>query len=221
MCGRFVRTSPADVVRAEFGVTSMAEVDERPRYNVCPGEPVTAIVQRGDERRLGALHWGLGPRGQINVRSESAARQPLTREAFRRRRCLIVADGFYEWQKRDEGKVPYFFRLASRRPFGFAALWSRADTDATPQTALLTRAADAVVGPVHDRMPVILGREARDRWLDPTLDDPSALEALIRAPLGEALEGYRVSTLVNAARHDAPDCIRPAEGTLRLIPRPE
>jgi len=218
MCGRFVRTSPADVIRAEFGVTATAEVDGRPRYNVCPGEPVTAIVQRADERRLGTLVWGLGARAQINVRSESAARQPLTRDAFRARRCLVVADGFYEWQQRENEKLPYFFRLTSRRPFAFAALWSRDDETAKPRTAILTRPADDAVRRVHDRMPVILGPQARDRWLDPTLREVDALEALLREPVG-ALESWRVSTLVNSGKNDSPDCIRPAEGPLRLVPR--
>jgi putative SOS response-associated peptidase YedK len=218
MCGRFVRTSPADVIRAEFGVTSMAEIDSGPRYNVCPGEAVAAIVQRGHERRLGELSWGLGPRAQINVRSESAARQPLSRDAFRRRRCLVVADGFYEWQQRETEKLPYFFRLASRQPFAFAAIWSRDGATARPQTAILTRPADDLVARVHDRMPVIFGPQARERWLDPSLDDPALLETLLREP-GGRLESYRVSTLVNSARNDSPECIRPAEGPLRLVPR--
>jgi len=217
MCGRFVRTSPADVIREEFGVTSMAELDTRPRYNVCPGEPIAATVQRAAERRLGSLLWGLGARAQINVGSESAARQPLSREAFRSRRCLVVADGFYEWQQRESEKLPFFFRLASRRPFAFAAIWSRDGASGKPQTAILTRPADVVVRRVHERMPVILGAEARERWLDPKLDDPEVLEPLLRDPA--ALESYRVSTLVNSARNDSPDCIRPAEGPLRLVPR--
>jgi len=219
MCGRFVRTSPADVIRAEFGVTSIAELDARPRFNVCPGEPVAAIIQRADERRLGSLVWGLGSRAQINVRSETAARQPLSREAFAHRRCLIVADGFYEWQQRESQKLPFFFRLASRQPFAFAGIWARDGATGKPQTAILTRPADDVVRRVHERMPVILGADARERWLDPRLDDPEVLEPLLREPA--ELESYRVSTLVNSARNDSPDCIRPAEGPLRLVPRPD
>jgi putative SOS response-associated peptidase YedK len=216
MCGRFVRTSPADVIRAEFGVTSMAEIDTRPRYNVCPGEPVVAIIARGSERRLGPLVWGLGSRGQINVRSETASRQPATRDAFLHRRCLVVADGFYEWQRRESEKIPWFFRPTSRRPLAFAGIWSRGDAGERPRTAILTRPADDVVGRIHDRMPVILG-EGRDRWLDPKLDDPRALEEVLREPA--ALESWRVSSLVNSGRNDSADCIRPADAPLRLVPR--
>lgn len=217
MCGRFVRTSPADVIRAEFGVTSMAEVDLAPRYNVCPGERVAAIIEHGSERRLGPLVWGLGPRAQVNVRSETVGTRPATREAFLRRRCLVVADGFYEWLRQDGQKVPYFFRLASRRPFAFAGIWSRGHGDERPQTAILTRPADEIVAKVHDRMPVILGAAAGVRWLDPKLD-PAELERVVREPV-ETLESWRVSTFVNSGRNDSPECVRPAEAPVRLVPR--
>ena len=217
MCGRFVRTSPADVVRAEFGVTSMAEVDLAPRYNICPGEPVAAIVERGSERRLGQLVWGLGSRAQVNVRSETVGARSATREAFLRRRCLVIADGFYEWLREDGQKVPYFFRLASRRPFAFAGIWSRGEGRERPQTAILTRPADEVVAKVHDRMPVVLEASTGGRWLDPKIDDAAELERLLREPV--ALESWRVSTIVNSGRNDSPECVRPAEAPLRLVPR--
>jgi putative SOS response-associated peptidase YedK len=222
MCGRFVRTSPGDVVRRAFGVTSMADVDLRPRYNVCPGEPVATIVQHGADRRLGALRWGLGPRAQINVRSETAARRAPSGEALRRRRCAVVADGFYEWKKEDGTRRPHFFRLASGQPFAFAALWSReGGPSSAPGTAILTRDADDVVRPVHSRMPVILVPDALDRWLDGSLHDPAAIESLLRLP-HEPLVGHPVSTLVNSGRNDSPECIRPdgaSDRTLRLVPR--
>jgi len=225
MCGRFVRTSPADVIRHEFGVTSVAAVDLAPRFNVCPGEPVAAIVQHGqhgEDRRLGLLRWGLAPRGQINVRSESASRQALSRDAFRRRRCAIVADAFYEWANEGDEKRPFLFRLSSHRPFVMAGIWSRDPDSSAPATAILTKDADAVVGEIHSRMPVILPRSALDRWLDDSVEDPAVLEALLHIP-NEPLESYRVSTLVNSGRNDSPDCIRPeadvAERTLRLVPR--
>jgi putative SOS response-associated peptidase YedK len=217
MCGRFVRTSPADVIRAEFGVTSTAEVDLAPRYNVCPGEPVAAIVERGSERRLGPLVWGLGPRARVNLRSETVGMRSATRDAFLRRRCLVIADGFYEWLREDGQKVPYFFRLASRRPFAFAGIWSRGDGGERPRTAILTRPADEVVGKIHDRMPVILDASAGGMWIDPKIDDSAKLERLLLESVA-MLESWRVSTFVNSGRNDSPECIRPAEAPLRLVP---
>jgi putative SOS response-associated peptidase YedK len=217
MCGRFVRTSPADVIRAEFGVTATAEVDLAPRYNICPGEPVAAIVGRASERRLGPLVWGLGPRAQVNVRTETVGTRSATRDAFLHRRCLVMADGFYEWLRQDGQKVPYFFRLASRRPFAFAGIWSRGDAGERPQTAILTRPADDVVAKIHDRMPVVLDPSAAGRWIDPKIDATAELERLLREPV-TALESWRVSTFVNSARNDSPECIRPAEAPLRLVP---
>ena len=111
MCGRFSRSSPADVILEELGVMSSAAVDLRPRYNVCPGDDVAAVVQRPEGRRLGTLRWGLAPRGQINLRSETLTRNAPWREALQRRRCLIVADGFYEWSTEQAARVPHFFRL--------------------------------------------------------------------------------------------------------------
>ncbi|MBI2963765.1 MAG: SOS response-associated peptidase [Deltaproteobacteria bacterium] len=217
MCGRFVRSSPAEAIAEQFGVALPSSVDLRPRYNLSPGERIAAIVAHASERRLGELRWGLGRRGTINVRAESASSHPSFREAFRRRRCLIPADGFYEWRREGSAKVPFFFRLRSHRPLAFAGLWNR-DPPAEPAAAaILTCPANALVAAVHDRMPVILGADQCDRWLDPTADR-SPLEDLLRPLPADQLEAYRVSTLVNSARNDSPECIRPADRPLRLMP---
>jgi putative SOS response-associated peptidase YedK len=216
MCGRFSRTSPRDVIVHEFGVTSVAADDLAPRYNVCPGDAVAAIVATSEGRRLGAIRWGLGSRGQINVRSETVARHPVYREAFADRRCLVVADGFYEWRRDAAGrKTPHYFRLASGQPFAFAAIWSRADAPvASPATAILTCPPNEMVAAVHDRMPVIVTGEACDRWLT------DADTTLFRPFPADAMESYPVSPLVNSAENDSPECIRPAGGALRLVSRP-
>jgi putative SOS response-associated peptidase YedK len=217
MCGRFSRTSPAEAIVDEFAVTSIADVDLRPRYNLCPGEMVAGIAQHGSERRLGALRWGLPPRGAINVRSETAARRFL--EAFRRRRCLIVADGFYEWRTEGAVEVPHFFRLISRRPFAFAALWERrGDAHAMPGAAILTCSPNAIVAPIHDRMPVVLTGEACTRWLEAGEHDSGGLAELLRPFPAEQMESYPVSSFVNSGRNDSPECIRPAGRALRLVP---
>jgi putative SOS response-associated peptidase YedK len=217
MCGRFSRTSPAEAIIDEFAVTSPADVDLRPRFNVCPGETIAGIAQHAGERRLGALGWGIPPRGAINVRSESAARR--FRDAFHRRRCLIVADGFYEWRTEGSVKVPHFFRLISNRPFAFAALWERwEDERAAPGAAILTCAPNEIVFPIHDRMPVVLTGEGCARWLDAGEHDSTRLTELLRPFPAEQMEAYPVSPLVNSGRNDSPECIRPAGSPLRLVP---
>jgi putative SOS response-associated peptidase YedK len=219
MCGRFSRSSPADVIVEEFGVTSSAAVDLRPRYNVCPGEDVAAVVQRPEGRRLGALRWGLPLRGQINLRSETLTRNRAFREALHRRRCLIVADGFYEWRTEGTARVPHFFRLASHRPFAFAAVWARAsDPDGAVGAAILTCPPNELVAAVHDRMPVVLTGEACARWLEET--DEHRLAGMLQPAPADHMEAYPVSTLVNSGRNDGPECARPTGGTLRLVPRP-
>jgi putative SOS response-associated peptidase YedK len=220
MCGRFTRTSPAEAIVDEFAVTSIADVDLRPRYNLCPGETVAGIAQHEGERRLGALRWGLPPRGAINVRSESAPRRFL--DAFRRRRCLIVADGFYEWRNEGPVKVPHFFRLISGRPFAFAALWERwGAAHAAPGAAILTCPPNEIVARIHDRMPVVLAGEACTRWLEAGEHDSRQLAELLRPFPADQMESYPVSSFVNSGHNDSPECIRPAGGALRLVPGAE
>jgi putative SOS response-associated peptidase YedK len=199
------------VIEREFRVTSFASLDLAPRYNVCPGEKVAAIVERDGERRLGGILWGLGRRGQINVRSESLMARPTHREALRRRRCLVIADGFYEWRKQGAAKIPYFLRLSSHRPFGLAAIWEEA------AAAILTCPANPQVAEIHDRMPVIFPAEACSAWLDCSIDDPAHLAPLLHPLPAKELEVYRVSTLVNSARNDSPECIRRVDGGFRLV----
>jgi len=217
MCGRFSRSSPADVILEELGVMSSTAVDLRPRYNVCPGDDVAAIVQRPEGRRLGTLRWGLAPRGQINLRSETLTRNAPWREALQRRRCLIVADGFYEWSTEQAARVPHFFRLKSHRPFAFAGIWARGP-EGQVDAAILTCPPNEVVAAVHDRMPVVLDAEQRAAWLEES--DPARLAKLLRPYDPDAIEGYPVSTRVNSERNDTAECVRPAGGTLRLVAPP-
>jgi putative SOS response-associated peptidase YedK len=218
MCGRITRTSPAEVIVERFGVTSSAAVDLRPRYNLCPGENLAALIEHGGDLRLGSLRWGLAPRGQINVRSEGIARRPAVREALRLRRCVVVADGFFEWQTIDSTRRPHFFHLRSVGPFGLAGIWQRGPgAESSPGAAILTCAANALVAEVHDRMPIILDADDCLRWLDRGAD-PLALQSLLRPFPSEGMEAYPVSTLVNSARNDSPDCIRPVGAKLRLVP---
>ncbi len=153
----------------------------------------------------------------INARAETLATKPAFRDAFRRRRCLVIADGFYEWHKRDGAKQPYFIHMKGDAPFAFAGLWARSEKFETPieTCTIVTTEANALLRPMHDRMPVILDREACDRWLDASVDDTAALEPLLHPYAAEAMAAHPVSTLVNSPRHEAADCIEPAEAAPR------
>jgi putative SOS response-associated peptidase YedK len=216
MCGRIVRSSPAEVLRAEFGAEPPPDLAAR--YNVCPGEPILAVVAGRDGLRMGWLRWGLVPpfatdpragARAINARAESVSTRAAFRHAFRTHRCLVVADGFYEWRRDGREKQPFFVRLRSGRPLAFAGLWERwrpPDGTGPPLVtgAIVTCAANGVVRPIHDRMPVILDAAARDAWLDPACADP----ARVLVPCADALlEAWPVSARVNRPQHDDPELI--------------
>lgn len=217
MCGRFSLGVDTDRLIAEFGIDTIAEPHE-PRYNIAPTQPVPAVVRSDDGLRLGALRWGLVPHWaddpgigsrMINARSETVDRKPAFEAPFRDRRCWVLADGFYEWQEQDGRKVPIHFSLPDGRPFAFAGLWDRwrdGDREVVSCTLLTTDPNDDV-RPVHDRMPVILPADVRDRWLDPDAD-PARLKSLLR-PYPGVLEGRRVSTRVNSPENDDPSLLEP------------
>ena len=177
-------------------------------------------------RELVWLRWGLVPswakdaehRQPVDQRpGETAAEKPAFRAAMRRRRCLVVADGFYEWRRAGRSKQPYFIRLHDDRPFGFAGLWEAWEGPAIgvlETCTVLTTAANDLVRPMHDRMPVILAPEGYASWLDPAVEDPRQLTPLLVPYPSEAMEAYPVSPLVNKPAHDSPRCIEPAEGSL-------
>jgi putative SOS response-associated peptidase YedK len=215
MCGRFARTSSRATVTAEFGITRFAAEDLGPRYNVAPGQRIETIVREGAETQLDRMRWGLAaPPGKprpINARSETVAGMPLFRDSFGQRRCLIVADGFYEWRKDGARKTPHFIRLRSQRPFAFAGIWSpdpHAADGAQPTCAILTCPPNALLAEIHNRMPVILPAESRDRWLDPASVTKDLRSLLVPFSAAE-MEAFPVSTYVNSARNDGPACLRP------------
>jgi putative SOS response-associated peptidase YedK len=217
MCGRISRTSPREAIAEEFGVSPFVNVDLRPRYNVAPSQLVEAVIRVGDEKRLGPMRWGfVSPRAEdpklapINARAETLPTSPMFREAFRRHRCLVAADGFYEWRKDGRTKTPFFIRLRSGRPFGFAGIWSlrRSEAGARSATcAIATCPPNELMATIHNRMPVILPPGARDRWLDPTAGEAELRGLLVPLP-AEDLEAYPVSTIVNSPENDSPECIR-------------
>jgi putative SOS response-associated peptidase YedK len=221
MCGRFSLKARPEVLAQRFELTEVTGLE--PRYNIAPTQPV-AVVRAGTEatgRELSRLHWGLIPswaddpaigNRMINARAETADQKPAYRSAFRLRRCLVLADGFFEWTKADGAKRPYYFRLEDGGPFAFAGLWERWTKGQEPieSCTLLTTDANNLVGPVHERMPVILEPEDYGRWLDPQRRRPEDVHALLRPVPAEQMIGYPVGRWVNDPRHDDPRCVEPA-----------
>jgi len=233
MCGRFAFYSPHEAVVRLFGLPDDVPPIE-PRYNIAPTQYVAAVRAFGDAadaRSLAMLYWGLVPgwakeksvgARMINARGETLREKPSFRAAFRRRRCLVLADGYYEWQRTASAKLPYFIRLGSQEPFAMAGLWEAWRDPATGETlescTLVTTAPAPALAPIHDRMPVILSPQHYAEWLDPRNGDDEHLSRLLVPFTGGPLRAYRVSRLVNDARNRGPQLIEPVaeEGDDRL-----
>jgi putative SOS response-associated peptidase YedK len=220
MCGRYTLASPTERLAEEFGVDA-SSIELAPNYNVAPTQGVAAVLEEGGQRRLEVLRWGLIPpwaddpglgSRMINARSETAPGKPSFRRAFRERRCLIPADGFYEWQRTNGAKQPYYIHMEDGRPFAFAGLWeswSKGGEGEIRTCTILTTGANALVGEVHDRMPVILAHDAYDVWLDPASERDELTGLLAPYPEDE-MEAYPVSRFVNSPSNNDPRCIEPA-----------
>ena len=222
MCGRFTLQSPADDIRYLFDLED--PVDLPPRYNIAPTQDVACIVRpRGeDRRRLRMMRWGLVPffakdpsvgSRMINARSETVAEKSSFREAFQRRRCLVVADGFYEWEKTAAGKQPWHIRRKDRGVLAFAGLferWRPSSGRALETCTIVTTRANELVLPLHDRMPVVLDVRHFDLWLDPEEGSPALLLPLLTPCASVEMEAVRVSRLVNSPANDDPRCLEPA-----------
>jgi putative SOS response-associated peptidase YedK len=220
MCGRYTLTDPDPrLLRFRFGLTEAAVIEQAPRYNVAPTDPVLAVRLNTDgEREPGTLRWGLIPhqadpdafdRLLINARAETVAEAPAFRDAFQAHRCLIVADGFYEWRQEETGKKPVWITRPSREPFSFAGLWAearRADGTSVHSCAIVTCEPGKVVAPIHDRMPVILVQEDESEWLDPETGEEELRALLVPT---DDLTVTEVSDAVNDVRQDGPALIEP------------
>lgn len=223
MCGRFVRASSAETISAMFEV----EIGDLPAsYNIAPSQSVAAIVQLPDTSKpqLQMLRWGLIPAWAkdpkigyklINARAETVSEKPSFRVAFQQRRCLIPADGFYEWQQVEGSrqKQPYFIGLQDdERPFAFAGLyerWESPDGDTIYTCTIVTTAANDLVAPIHDRMPVILAPQEYARWIDPGFSEIDGLQAMLDPYPAAEMIMYPVSSLVNSPKNDRPECKYP------------
>jgi putative SOS response-associated peptidase YedK len=218
MCGRFtLRTSP-QVIAEIFGLSALPELE--PRYNVAPTQSVAAVRHqvKGPGRELVWLRWGLVPawaddpsigNRMINARAETAASKPAFRAAFKSRRCLIVADGFYEWQSHGGKKQPFFIGRKDQLPFGLAGLWEHWEHGGQEleTCTILTTEANSLLQPLHDRMPVIVPEQEFELWLDPAVTKAEQVEPILRPyPAGE-MTAYPVNPIVNSPRNDVPACL--------------
>ena len=222
MCGRFTLAASAHAIKELFPLFD--EADPEPQYNIAPTQSLLAVRQLPASARpeFVRLRWGLIPSWAddpkvgyrtINARSESVASKPAFRTPFRESRCLILADGFYEWKKTDGSKQPFHIRLKTGKPFAFAGLYAHWDKGEKPidSCTILTTEANELMRTLHDRMPVILEPASFDQWLDPTQHKPEPLQALLRPFPSETMTAIPISTYVNNARNQGPECIAPLE----------
>jgi len=225
MCGRFTLHTSANVLAQLFDLPEAPALV--PRYNIAPTQPV-AIVRSGNQfdlREWALVRWGLVPSWakdpgigarMINARAETVAEKPSFRAAFKRRRCLVPADGFYEWQKIGNRKQPHYIRMRDGAPFAIAGLWEHwhgRDGSELETCTLLTTEPNELLAPIHNRMPVIIAPEDYEEWLDNSNEDRhflSILQHLLRAYPGEQMETYPVSAYVSNARNEGEACIEPA-----------
>ncbi|HZG73003.1 MAG TPA: SOS response-associated peptidase, partial [Chondromyces sp.] len=191
-----------------------------PRFNIAPGQKILTLLSDGKKQRAGTMKWGLVPfwakdekigYKMINARAERIDEKPSFRHAFKRRRCLIVADGFYEWQKTENGKQPYRFIMKDKKPFAFAGLWETWRKEENPlyTCTIITTKPNAVAEDIHNRMPVILHQDDYDVWLDPANDDIEHLKSLLTPYPAEQMDKYKVSDLVNSPRNDLAEVLSP------------
>lgn len=221
MCGRFTLSQTAEAIYQTFHVNKIPDLE--PQYNIAPTQMVAAVLHNPEtkQREFQKLRWGLIPSWAkdlgmgaklINARAETAAEKPAFRSAFKHRRCLVVADGFYEWQTKEGKKQPFYFHLKEGKPFGFAGLWEQwrsPQGEEITSCTILTTKCNELLEPIHERMPVILQPQDYSLWLDPQVQTPEPLQQLLHPYPSEAMMAYPVTTVVNSPKHNSPDCIKP------------
>jgi putative SOS response-associated peptidase YedK len=228
MCGRFVQYSPLQTIQQIFNIgTVLFEVI--PNYNVAPTHQILSIIKHNNKNRLEKLHWGLVPfwakdisiaSRMINARAETVAEKPSFRNAFRKRRCLIPADGFYEWKGEKGHKQPYYVSIPSGESFAFAGLWETwidkgSDEESVYKSCtIITSEASGSISSIHHRMPAILDPEFHEKWLNPDIQDPKELEIILQDGLIHDMKYYPVSKFVNSVKNNDPNCIKPIDENL-------
>ena len=222
MCGRYSLTADPGELALRFELDGDRLTFE-PAYNVAPTQDVLTVVS-GETRRSGFVRWGLIPHWaksastgsrMINARAETVGEKPAFRDALRRRRCLVLADGFYEWQRVGPVKRPMRVVMKSGEPFAFAGLWAvwrDPEGNTVPSCTIITTAANDLLRPIHDRMPVMLPREMEALWLDQSVDDPVAFDGVLSPYPAGAMDAYEVSALVNSTANGGPEIIEASAG---------
>ena len=224
MCGRITLSTDKDDLQSRWGFIDPSGVLDliKPRYNIAPSQNSPTLMVKEDRRVLVMMRWGLVPfwakepsigYKMINAKSETLSEKPSFRKPFKEKRCLVLADGFYEWEKTDKkNKVPYRFILKNRQPFAFAGLWDVWKTpegDTLLSFTIITTRANELMERIHDRMPVILHEKDEAKWLDPEFKDTEKLSSLLQPYPSEQMVAYKVSTIVNSPKNDTPSCIEP------------
>lgn len=224
MCGRYALTAPASVITEIFQVDVLPDV--LPRYNVAPTQQVATIIASLGVRTMQHMRWGLIPFWSkdakiayktINARGETVRTKPAFRSSFKRKRCLILADGFYEWKRRSKtDKVPHLIQMADGRPFAMAGLWATwvdpSSMEEVVSCSIVTTGPNELMTSIHDRMPVILDPKDWDTWLDPDNEDTAALQELIRPFPADRMKARPCSSQVNNARNSGPEVQGAFEG---------
>ena len=234
MCGRYSLIADIGELRERFDFDG-SELTHAPRYNIAPTQMALAVTN-GSERRGSYMRWGLIPSWaksasvgsrMINARAEMVAERPSFRTALQRRRCLVLADGFYEWKGKGSGKRPMRIVMASGEPFAFAGLWDAwrdPKGEVLRSCTIITTSANELLSPIHDRMPVILPRELESLWLDHDIRDYATLGGILTPYITDEMEAYEVSSLVNSPANDGPEMVvpvgqvRPCDGPALMIP---
>jgi putative SOS response-associated peptidase YedK len=224
MCGRFTISISENELRnylkESFDIEEAKSDFELPRYNVAPGQPVISIINDGKKNRVGLFKWGLVPpfakdekigNNLINAKSETLMDKPSFKPSFQSKRCVILANGFYEWRKEEKGKTPMHILMTDHSIFPMAGLWStytKDDGSKLHTTTIITTSANELVSSIHDRMPVILTEESRKIWLNPSIKDFPTLQKVLTPYDANKMKAYRVSSLVNTATNDSIECIK-------------
>ncbi len=223
MCGRYTNAAKKEQIKNEFKVGKLNLSSSEPRYNIAPQQIIDVVFEPKGERILEQLKWGLVPRWakdsdignrMINARAETITEKPSFREVFQKRRCIIPASGFYEWQKKGTGaKQPFYFYLKEKQVFGFAGLWEswidKESGEELETCTIITTEANDVLKPIHDRMPVILKAESYDEWLDEKIKDTDKLQKLLKPYPSDEMKSHAVSKSVNIPDSDSVELIKP------------
>lgn len=222
MCGRFTLTATFEEIIDRFDIESFMEAElYSPSYNIAPSQSVLAVINDGRSNRMGFLKWGFIPpwakdlsigNKMINARAETITEKPSFRHAFKKKRCIVIADSFYEWKRQeDQSKTPIRIKLKSDELFAMAGIWEgwkSPDGKTLYTCSVITTGPNKLMKDIHDRMPVILNREDEKTWLDPTISDTTLLQPLLVPFDDEAMESYEVSSLVNSPKNNQPELIQ-------------